>query len=101
MSLKDLDRFEEAKSVLSKTIPVARRVLGESYDLTLRMRWTYTCALIRDPSATLDDVREAVTILEDADRTARRLLGGAHPLAAGIESALRESRATLADRVKS
>ena len=87
--------------MLSKTIPVARRVLGESYDLTLRMRWTYTCALIRDPSATLDDVREAVTILEDADRTARRLLGGAHPLAAGIESALRESRATLADRVKS
>merc|ERR1712139_77925 len=36
-SLHDLKRFEEAKSLLRKTIPVARRVLGESSDLTLKM----------------------------------------------------------------
>ena len=29
--------------------------------------------------ATLDDLREAVTTLEDTERIARRVLGGAHP----------------------
>ena len=40
-----LRRFEEAKEVLRKIMPVARRVLGESSDLTLRMRWVYARAL--------------------------------------------------------
>ena len=35
--------------------------------------------------ATLDDYREAVTTLEDAERIARRVLGNAHPLTTGIE----------------
>ena len=39
----------------------------------------YSKALSEDPAATLDDLREAVTMLEDAERTARRVLGGAHP----------------------
>ena len=34
-----------------------------------------------DDAATLDDLREAVTTLEDAERIARRVLGGAHPTA--------------------
>ena len=34
-------------------------------------------ALYMDPSATLDDLREAVTTLEEMERTARRVLGGA------------------------
>ena len=72
-TLVSLERFEEAKSVLRKTMPVARRVLGESNDLTLKMRWNYAKALYKDPGATLDDLREAVTTLEDAgtDRAAR------------------------------
>ena len=40
-TLVTLERFEEAKSVLRKTMPVARRVLGEGNDLTLRLRWNY------------------------------------------------------------
>ena len=43
------------------------------------MRVNYAKALYQDPGATLDDVREAVTTLEDTAPNARRVLGGAHP----------------------
>ena len=36
--LNSLKRFEEARSLLRRTIPVARRVLGESNEITLKMR---------------------------------------------------------------
>jgi hypothetical protein len=49
--------------------------------------------------ATLDDVREAVTTLEDVERIARRVLGGEHPLTVAIEDSLRTSREVL--RVRS
>ena len=39
-SLVDLQRFKEAKSLLRKTMPAARRVFGAGHDDTLRMRWT-------------------------------------------------------------
>ena len=58
----------------------------------------YAVALYRDPSATLDDLREAVTTLEDTERTARRVLGGAHPTTKGIEAEIRLSRAALCAR---
>jgi tetratricopeptide (TPR) repeat protein len=53
-ALLDLERFEEAKSLLRKTIPVARRILGESHEFTLRMRSIYARTLYDDPAATLD-----------------------------------------------
>ena len=83
---------------MRKTMPVARRVLGEGDTITLRMRWTYAEALCRDPDATLDDLREAVETLEETTRIARRTLGGAHPLTVDIEGALRYARAVLAAR---
>ena len=92
-SLVNLKRFEEAKTLLCKTIPVARRVLGECHDLTLRMRWLY--AMAHDDSATIYEFREATTMLEDAVRTARRVLGGAHPFTMQMETTLEESRAVL------
>ena len=58
----------------------------------------YAKALCRDPDATLEDIREAVTTLEDAGRTARRVLGGPHPTTRGIEVALRDARAALRAR---
>ena len=84
-SLGLLQRFEEARSLLRKTMPVARRVLGENHDLTLRMRNNYAAALYMDDGATHDDLREAVNTLEELAPIARRVLGGAHPIAAGIE----------------
>ena len=62
------------------------------------MRLHYAKALYMDDAATLEDVREAVTTLEDAERTARRVLGGAHPTTGGIEDVLRYARAKLRAR---
>ena len=97
-NLVQLQRFEEAKSLLRRTLPVARRVTRDSSDLSIRMRTLYAQSLYEDDAATLDGVREAVTTLEDAVQIARRVLGGEHPLTTGIESDLRKARAALAAR---
>ena len=94
-SLSDLKRFKEAKTLVRKLIPIARRVLGESNEITLSMRRFHGMALYKDPGATIDDLHQAVTTLEDLERIARRVLGGAHPATAAIEESLRGSRAAL------
>ena len=97
-TLSMLRRFKETKSLLRKTMPVARRVLGETSDITLKMRKIYAQSLCQDDSATLDELREAVTTLEETERTARRVLGGDHPLTVGVETSLRNARAALVAR---
>ena len=97
-SLNSMNRFEEAKALLRKMMPVARRVLGENDETTIRMRWTCGQVLYLDPSATLDDLHEAATTLEDTASTARRVLGGPHPLTVKIGRDLQDARATLAAR---
>ena len=63
------------------------------------MKAVYADALYKDPTATLEDVREGVTTFEEITRTARRVLGGAHPLVGLMEGgALRNSRAALRAR---
>ena len=62
------------------------------------MRSLYAAALCQDPTATLDDLREALATFEETERTARRVLGGAHPTTAGIEDHLRNARAALRAR---
>ena len=59
------------------------------------MSGNYALALCNDPDATLDDVREAVTTLEDTERTARRVLGGAHPVTTWIGENLQAARPAL------
>ena len=81
---------------MRKTTPVARRVLGKDDTTTIRMMWVYALALLKDTGATLDDLREAVTTLEDAERVARRVLGGAHPVTVQIGLSLRETGALRA-----
>ena len=97
-SLIEIKRDKEAKALLRKMIPVARRVLGESRTLTLVMRWHYAMVLYEDPAATLEDLREAVTTLEDDERIARRVFGGAHPVGVAIEHGLENARAALRAR---
>ena len=97
-SLNSLGRFEEARSLMRKIMPVAQRVLGESDATTLRIGYNYARALYIDPDAPLDALSEAVTRLENLERTARRVLGGAHPLAVDFEDELRNARAALAAR---
>ena len=56
----------------------------------------YARALYLVTDATLDDLREAVTTLEETARLARRVLGGAHPTTVWIEGALQGARTKLA-----
>ena len=100
-SLYELRRFKEAKSLLRKIMPVSRRVLGESNEIMLKMRWNYMIALREDPAATLEDLREAVTVNEVLERTARRVLGTAHPLTKGVEDESQNTRAALRTRESS
>ena len=97
-SLGQLRRFEEAKSLLRKIIRVTPRILGETHEITLRMRWIYANVLYMDTSATPDDLREAVTKLEDTARTAQRVFGRAHPMVVELERSLRGSREALSAR---
>ena len=83
---------------MRKTMPVARRVLGDNDRLTLKMRKIYARALHENTSATLDDLREAVMTLEDAERIALRVFGGGHPTAVMMVQSLRQARAALGVR---
>ena len=62
------------------------------------MRQNYAQGLIENSAATLADLREAVTTLEETERTRRRVFGGAHPLTTGIDVPLRKARARLRAR---
>jgi hypothetical protein len=52
----------------------------------------------KDDGATLDELHEAVSTLEDTERIARRVLGGAHPDTKNMEAGLRDARAALRAR---
>ena len=95
-SVLGLERFEEARSLLRKTIPVARRVLGESHQLTLKMRWSYARALSNDDSATLADHREAVETIDSVAKSWKRVFGESHPETPNVQGALEDAREVLA-----
>ena len=75
-----------------------RDAVGDSHDYTLTMRKVYAETLYKADGASLDDLREAVTTLEDTARIARRVLGGEHPLTTGVEKTLGKSRAAYDTR---
>ena len=52
-------------------------------------------AIYRDNGASLDDRREAVTTLMETERTARRVLGSAHPTTERLGRHLQAARAAL------
>ena len=83
-------------------MPVARRLFGDSHELTLNMRCNYAITLYRDDDATLGDLREAVATLEDTTLTARRVLGGTHPdtvhIVLNLRDACARARAALRAR---
>ena len=97
-SLINLKCFDDAKALMRNVMPVARRVLGENREITLRTRWIYARAFYEDPAATFAHLCEAVATLENTVRIARRVLGGAHPTTTRIEGDLRNARAVLATR---
>ena len=66
--------------------------------MTLSLRGIYAQTLYKDKRATLDDLREAVETLEETERIAQRVLGGANPTVCAIVEALRYARETLRAR---
>ena len=68
---------------------------GDGNYTTLTVKWNYAEAIYKDDGATLRDLREAVTTLEETEQTAGRVLGGAHPFTTAIEEDLRNARAAL------
>ena len=91
-------RFEEARSLLRKQIPVARRILGDSNEVTFSIKMNYAVSIFADTRASLDYLHEAVSTLEKVDRAARHVFGSAHPTTVKIETLLRDARATLGTR---
>ena len=59
------------------------------------MRRNYAQSFYKDAGATLEDLREAVTTLEDVERIARRVFGGEHPLTMALGEDLQDARAAL------
>ena len=60
------------------------------------MRKVYARALYEDPTATLDDLREAVTTLESVAKSYKRVLGESHPETPKVHSVLEIARKKLA-----
>ena len=87
-TLIKLQHFDEARSLLRKTLPLVQRVLGESHELTLTMRWRHALLISKDASAASSDLREAMNTWEDTARIARRVLGSSHPTTKAIEVGL-------------
>ena len=97
-ALLSVKRYKEAKALLRKMIPVAQRIFGTDDENTLTTRWNYAITLYQDSTATLDDLREAVTTLEAMERFVPRVFGGTHPIAVGIERSLRNAQTVLSAR---
>ena len=95
-SYQFLGRLEEAMSLRRDVYSGCLKLNGEVHEETLRAANNYS--LYENPGATLDDLREAVTTLEDAERTMRRVFGGAHPTTVDIGECLQESRVALRTR---
>ena len=94
--LHSLEHHTEAKRILLKVIPNARRTLGAEHDLTLNLREIYGNFLYQDPSASRGDVVDAIEIFEDVQRRARRVFGPDHPHWEGLPHALTTARKKLA-----
>ena len=99
-SLIQLERYKTAMSLLRETLPIARRVCGESDETLLRLRVNYAralCVVSADAvtGTSLDDLREAVTTLEEIESIALRVFGDAHLFVEQVEYFLRESRGLL------
>ena len=101
VSLNDHGRYAESKAFFRENLgPDSdfQRALGREHFYTLRARVIYATALYEDSDASIGDIREAVNILEDVCRRARRVLGDAHPDYPRFLSRLAKAKGALAQR---
>lgn len=81
--------------MLCKIVPVARRSLGAENENFLQLRSYEAMALFLPDNASLDDVRQAVEILEEATRTSRQVMGSSNELTKRLEDGLAHARFKL------
>ena len=87
-SLRSMERYAEAHSLLHDHLPKARRAFGAEADAFIQIRWNYAYCLSQDDESSRDDVLEAVGILEELFQTTLRIFGPAHPTTKQIEDDL-------------
>ena len=79
-----------------RILDLAMRIFGAEHDVTLTLRTLQGRALSEDENASLDNLRQAVDILEDVGPILSRVLGPRHPDTLSNEEALGEAREKLA-----
>jgi len=92
-SLHFSGRGADAIKLLRKTVPEATRVIGPGSELTIMICATLAGYLAR--IGQLEELEEAVDLLEQTVGTARRALGRDHPTTRGIQSNLSNAAHTL------
>jgi len=88
IDMASLARFEQA--------PSERVVKRSANEAAVSMVGENLCPF--PANRTRDDAQFLASLIEESERVARRVYGGAHPLASGIEHALRNARAALRAR---
>jgi len=92
-SLHFSGREADAITLLRKTVPEATRVIGPGSELTIMICATLGAYLAR--CGELEELEEAVDLMERTLGTAQRALGGDHPTTRGIQSNLSNAAHTL------
>jgi tetratricopeptide (TPR) repeat protein len=93
-------RHDEAKTLLrDQVLPAAQRVLPPEDDIVISCTSNLARALYDADSASVDDLREGVALLEALCTTSRRVYGAEHPKVAIRESHLDDAQAKLAAAV--
>ena len=98
VSLTDLKRYEEARSIQRKIIPVALRILGAENDTTLLLLRTNVRSVYSDPKATLADLRQTERSMRDVLQRTRQIYGASHPDTQTCERFMHNVKQILAKR---
>ena len=79
----------EARALLSKTVPAAVRTFGPDHEFTITILGHYatTFAIFHDGESQ-DELAKALAMTEDVSRRTRQILGVAHPMTKRVDSLL-------------
>ena len=94
-------KWAETKDLTHEALPAARRALGSDHELTIKLECQLARASYADEGASLDELRQAISMYEDLIRRARRIFGDSHPAAESMAARIEEARTTLARRTQS
>ena len=91
-----LNRHKEAARFLRKEMPPLMRNISRDHANAIKLQLYLANCLSSGNDASWADLREAVTILEDLNPRARRVLGPQHPETQAVQNALNYARRKLA-----